>query len=129
MTRKELNQYFWLNVEVADLEERLEELECKATKTTQTISAVPGAGGISDKTAIGAQMAEIRTMIEDRKTRAENKKNEILAYINGVDDCIMRMILTYRFIDRNSWNKVADRIGIGHRGDTVRKAFVRWTKQ
>ena len=52
--------------------------------------------------------------------------NQVEEFIASVDDSRMRRIITLRFIDNLSWNKVADRIGGNNTEDSVKKAFYRF---
>ena len=47
-------------------------------------------------------------------------------FIASVQDSRIRRIINLRFIEKLSWNKVADRIGGGNTEDSVRKAFDRY---
>lgn len=55
--------------------------------------------------------------------------NQVEEFIAGVDDSRIRRIITLRFIDNLSWNKVADRIGGNNTEDSVRKAFTRFMEK
>lgn len=50
--------------------------------------------------------------------------NEVLDFIDSIEDSHMRMIITYRIIENYSWSQVADAMGGGNTDDSVRKAFV-----
>ena len=55
--------------------------------------------------------------------------NQVEEFIASVKDSRMRRIITLRFIDNLSWNKVADRIGGGNTEDGIRMSFERFMKK
>ena len=55
--------------------------------------------------------------------------NQVEEFIAGVEDSRIRRIITLRFIENLSWNKVADRIGGGNTEDSVKKMFYRFMEK
>lgn len=52
--------------------------------------------------------------------------NNVMDFIESVEDSRIRMIITYRIIENYSWMQVADAMGGGNTEDSVRKAFDRF---
>lgn len=52
--------------------------------------------------------------------------NDVLDFIESVEDSHMRLIITYRIIENYSWGQVADAMGGGNTEDGVRMAFKRF---
>lgn len=124
METKELSQYYYLKKEIADIEGRIMRLEARASSTVQTASGMPGGGGgYADKTSLGADIAELRTLLLDRRAKAERERIRLEKYIASVQDSRMRLILTYRFVDLRSWQAIACRLG--STAESVKKAFYR----
>lgn len=76
--------------------------------------------------------SKINTEIRKLESRYENLlhvTNDVLDFIESIDDSHMRMIITYRIIENYSWGKVADAMGGGNTEDSVRKAFVRFIEK
>ena len=126
MTKKELSNLFYLNIEIEREEERLKQLEEAATNTAVKISGLPHASGISDKTAIAAEIADTRNIIEHKNKEAIIEYNRIMRYIAGIDDSLIRQIITLRYVDGKSWTSVATQIGGDNTPDSVRKALDRF---
>ena len=126
MTKKELSQLYWLNREIEQDQLRLAELEAAATSITPTISGLPHIAGISDKTALAAEIADCRNIVEAKHKQCIAEYNRLIRYINSVDDSLMRQILTLRCINGLSWLQVAMHIGGGNTEDSVRMAFNRF---
>lgn len=129
MTIKELSQLYHLNREIEQEKFRLRELEAAATDTSAKISGLPHVGGLSDKTAIAAQIADSKAIIEAKIALSVVEYNRLNRYINSVEDSLTRQILTLRFVDGLSWEQVAASIGSGVTKDSVKKVCYRYIKR
>lgn len=69
--------------------------------------------------------AEIRKL-ESRYENLLHVTNDVLDFIESIDDSHMRMIITYRIIENYSWGQVADAMGGWNTEDSVKKAFYRF---
>ncbi len=129
MTIKELSQLYYLSREIEIEKSKLEKLEEVATKITQVISPVPGGGGISDKTATAAAIADCELIIESKKQQARAEYNRLVRYIASIDDSFIRSIIKYRFIDLMSWIQIANKMGGNNTADSVRMALKRFLRK
>lgn len=111
MTKKELSQLYHLNREIEQDKLRLGELEDAATNTAVKITGLPQMVGIADKTALAAEIADIRNIIAAKFQLAMAEFNRLNRYIASVEDSQMRQILTLRYISGLSWRKVAFSMG------------------
>ncbi len=87
--------------------------------------------GLTNKSARCLNSA-IDTEIQKLESRYEKLlevTNDVMDFIESIEDSRMRMIVTYRFIENYSWGKVADAIGGGNTEDCVRKAFNRFMEK
>lgn len=128
MTLQELSQLYYLNREIEHEKKRLKELEAAATDTAAKITGLPHVGGIADKTAIAAQIAECRVILEARIAQSMVEYNRLMRYIDSIPDPLTRQIFTLRFVNGLNWNQVALHVGGGNTGDGVRmhvKRFLR----
>lgn len=129
MTIKELSQLYHLNREIEQEKSRLRELEAAATDTSVKISGLPHVGGLSDKTAIAAQIADSKAIIEAKIALSVVEYNRLNRYINSVEDSLTRQILSLRFVNGLSWNQVAMSVGGGNTEDSVKKICYRFVKR
>ena len=125
MTKRELSQLYWLNREIEANQRRLAELEAAATSSTARITGLPRLSGVTDKTAIAAEIADVRRLLQDQTDRAVAEYHRLIRYITGVQDSLMRQILSLRYINGLSWVQIAHSIG-GNTEDSVRKAHDRF---
>ena len=86
-------------------------------------------GGISDKTAIAAQIADCRGVVEAKIQRSMVEYNRLNRYIANVPDSLTRQIMALRFVNGMSWNQVAMRVGGGNTADGVRMLVNRYLKK
>ncbi len=128
MTKRELSQLYYLNREIDRECARLAQLEAAATSTTSTISGLPHAGTISDKTAIAAAIADSRQVIQNTQRLAVVEYNRLMRYIADIDDSFIRQIIRARYVDGKSWQAVAEVIGGNNTADSVRMAHNRYLK-
>lgn len=126
MTKRELSQLYYLNREITQERERLAQLEAAATSTASAISGLPHAGTISDKTALAAAIADSRAIIEAKQRTAVAEYNRLMRYIAGVNDSVIRQILSARYVDGLSWQAVANKVGGNNTADSVRMAINRF---
>ena len=127
MTIKELSQVRYITKEIESDRRRLTELETKANNTVSSLSAVPGGGSVSDKVGLYAsEIADLKAVIQANETRCLKEKARLMRIINEAPDSQLREILKLRFIDCNTWNVVADKIGGNNTDNSVRKKAIRY---
>ncbi len=112
MTKKELSQLYYLKKEIRQQQKRLQELETAATSCTAKITGMPHGMGINDKISkYAAQIADLKGLLDLNLKKCFYELNRINRFIESVEDSEMRMILTLRYIQNLSWQKVAFAIG------------------
>jgi hypothetical protein len=130
MTKKELSQLYYLNREIEELRRRLDELEALATSSTQKITGLPSGGGISDMVGkFGTDIVELKELLDARIKKSIDELKRLDAYIQGLDDVEMRMILSLRYINGLGWEQVAASISSCLSGESVRKAHERFLEK
>ncbi|MEG0944384.1 MAG: hypothetical protein RSD74_02090 [Angelakisella sp.] len=126
MKSKDLSRLFYLNREIEEDSQRLSELEAYAMGTSSGITGLPHIGGISNKTAIAAEIADAKSIIEKKREISIAEYNRINRYIASIDDALVRQIVTLRFVNGLSWVQVALHIGGDNTPDSVRMALRRY---
>lgn len=130
MTKQELSQLYYLNREIEQLQNRIEELESKATACTKVITGMPATPGVVDK--IGqytAEIADLKSLLDLNIKKCFYELNRLNRYIQNVEDSEMRMILSLRYINGLCWEQVAASISVYASGESVRKAHDRFLKK
>ena len=140
VTKEVLSQYSDLQEEVKEVRLKIERLEKDISKIEDgemVIDSVSGGNGGKQHFKIEGipfpEYSRKKTLLYARKATLQlleddllEKTNEIEEFIASVEDSRMRRIITLRFTDNLSWNKVADRIGGNYTEDSVKKAFYRF---
>ena len=124
MTMKELSQLHWLNLEIDRDKQHLAELEARATSPGgPNMSGMPGGGGAGSSVESDAiAIIELKEQIRGKLARAMAERDRITAYLDGVEDAQLRLIMHLRFVDGLSWAQV----GAGYTGDACRMACKRY---
>ena len=128
MTIRELSQLRWLNQEIERNKRRLAELDAAAKDTSSKITGIPHAQGISDKTAIAAEIADMRTILQAQMVAAVKEYSKLNRYIAGVDDSLVRQILSLRYIEGLTWREVAENMGPNTEG-SIKMAVLRYLQK
>ncbi len=127
MTLRELSQLYWLNREIENERERLQQLEGRA----YAVGAAP-ADGMPRTSEVGRKteryavaIASIQQTIESNLIRCQEERAKLEQYIAGIDDSLTREIYRLRFISGLPWAQVAASIGGGNTAESVKKACYR----
>ncbi len=133
----------------ADLQAEIEDLQRRIRKTESQIERIQAGGTVLDSvkgTRKDGTIGNIRIegfpviCLDEKLDRLYRYKNqlrhsekcamelvsEIEKYINSIEDCRMRRIIRYRFIDKLSWNAVADKMGGNNTEDGMRMVVSRF---
>lgn len=129
MTRKELSQLYYLQKEIRSDEQRLIDLEAAATNITANLGGMPSGGRLSDKTAIAAEIADLKTIVQAKREMCVACYNQIMRYIASIDDSLIRQIITLRNLDMLTWRQIAQKIGGGNTEDGLRMAYKRFVEK
>ena len=112
MTKKELSQLYYLKKEIKEQQRRLAELEAVAINCSTKITGLPTGTGISDKIGnYAAQIADLKALLDLNLKKCFYELNRIDRFIQSVEDSQIRIILTLRYIQGLSWQKIAYAIG------------------
>lgn len=129
MTKKELSRYYYLEKEIIKDRADLAILQSRVTHITQNFSDMPKEQQKSNKEdEIIAEMVERDELLHKKLVRAEKERNNILRYINTIDDALIRLIIQYRYLNLLTWTKVAYFVGGGNTADSVRMLSDRYIR-
>lgn len=71
---------------------------------------------------------QIEKTISNRQARCVEQRSRLEAYIDTVDDDLIRTAMSYRFVSGFSWNEVAAAMGGKNRGESVKQAVSRYIR-
>lgn len=109
-----LSRYYYLSLKVESLEEELKYLEILATGTQGCSFDEPR---VQKTPSLKAPFLKYIDKIDKKRNQINEKieellrvKDEIQCAISTVDDPIMELVLTYRYINCLDWNEVAKKM-------------------
>ena len=129
MTLNELSQLYWLNREIEMDQERLAELEQKATSVSSpNLSGVPGGSNHFDNKIqrYVADIVDLQMIILAKQQQCIHERNRLERYIATIPDSLTRQVFTLRFINGLPWRQVAAHIGGNNTEDSVKKTCYRY---
>ena len=133
MNLHELSQLYYLRKEIKNDEARLLDLETAAAACTANYggsTGSPTAGSHSDRTGdYAAAIADIRDIIAEKRLNCLQEQLRLEKYIAGVEDSVVRLAMTCRFVSGLSWQKVARRMGGNNTADSCRMLVKRYLKR
>lgn len=107
-----LAQLTALKREVDLLSQRIAELELAAQGGVGRITGMPRAYRQWDRTGeCAVQIAALWDRLEARRARCMALLGALYAFIDDIDDSLLRQIFTFRYIDGDTWQRVAFRVG------------------
>lgn len=142
MDKETLRQYRALLQESRDLERRIRIVSMQLKKMDGSVVSDTVTKGKRGKKSLGTvrvegfpdreyqrkrmQLSRYHRQMEAAKEKLDTMIVEADAFICGVQDSYIRQILRYRYLDGNSWDKVAMRMGGGNTADGCRMAAERF---
>lgn len=120
VTLRELSQLRNLQREIRLDTDRLNRLD---------VTLYPSARLNRERAELLPYAAEIREVISAKRERCIRERLRLERYIASVDDSLVRMAMTLRFLDGMHWCAVAMRIGGGNTEDSVKKMVYRYIEK
>lgn len=131
MTRKDLEQVYYLNNELKMWQRRLADLQADIALSPKVLDGMPYSktNAVSSPTEIKAiRIAELSNIIEGKISEIQVTLMDIEAFIVTIEDSLIRQIVEYRCCKLMKWQQIADRIGEGYTEEAVRQSYHRFVK-
>ena len=126
MLKQDLKNLRYLEKEIKRLEERIEELESAVQKLTSKNDGMPRGGSLD---LMKEELIDQKTVLEHKRWELVLLKAETERTLNELDDSLLRLILTKRYIDGKTWAAVAIEIGGGNTEESVKMMEYRFFKK
>lgn len=81
---------------------KLQRLEAAATRVTSSLTGMPGGGG-GDKESLLVKLADMRDRVETARYAAEQREEEVSAFLDRLPSSLHRMIMKLRYCDCLEW--------------------------
>ena len=126
MLKQDLKNLRYLEKEIKRLEERIEELESAVQKLTSKNDGMPRGGSLD---LMKEELIDQKTVLEHKRWELVLLKAETERTLNELNDSLLRLILSKRYIDGKSWAAVAIEIGGGNTEESVKMMEYRFFKK
>lgn len=144
MTVKEMSQLHYLNKEIEQLKKQKSDLEYVLNDMSFTMAGVQGSdanfpyvlhnikvagiatGDRNKWLQRKAELEDIKSLIELNGIKLTFEYNRLNRYIQECEDSLIRQVLSLRYINGLSWEQVADSIGGGNTGNSVKMIAYRY---
>ena len=135
MTRQKLKQIRHLKREIELLEEQILNLEAGIVTDkvrgslshhpwTETSFKITG----FDREELGQKMERLKKKMQRRVDDLLELRTEILEFVEGIDDSLLRQVIILRHVNGLSWEQVAKEVGGGNTAESVRQMHSRFFK-
>lgn len=131
MDVQKLKKLYYISKEIEMWEDAQKRVKDISLIPSMVITGMPyQKGKTSDKVGnMAVSLADFDTKITELKIARVKEYNDLLDYINSIEDSYIRQILYYRHVACMNWMQVARAIGGNNTSDGVRKAHDRFLKQ
>ena len=128
MTKKELEQIYYITREINMWQRELDSLKTKSKVSSPVLTGMPeGKGTTGDRVGNSAtRIAYLEQKIKDKKAELEILRTNVIEYIMSIDDSLTRQIVKLRCIDLKTWTKIAIAVGGYNTADSVRMIYNRY---
>lgn len=131
MTVDELSQLCYLNREIEFDQERLRELERKASApATPQMTGMPRThDNASLIERYAAEIVDLQAIIAAKQIQCIHERARLERYIADIEDSELRWIFKLRFVNGLPWTQVAASMGEGFAMEAVKKRCYRYLRR
>lgn len=107
MNKRQLSRYYYLTLEIKDLEDRIKEVSSTIVGSAK-LTGMPHGSGKSDPVNDKVELLiRLKNKLESRKNKSLKELEKIEDYISEIEDIEIRIIFTKRYIQFKRWDEIA----------------------
>lgn len=107
MTKKELSKYYYLSIEIKELEVQIKEL-MNSLVGSPKLTGMPHGSGVGNPVEQKAVLiVNLKNKLEKRKAKSLNELTKIELYIDSIEKTEVRMIFKKRYVQFKRWEDIA----------------------
>ena len=130
MDKKTLYRLFFLPKQISQKRREIQRIEERLTAMSPNLSGMPHGGGAHDKLGEGVpELVDKKNELQEMIRGYEAERDQIEAWIDGIDDLQIQLLMSLRFKEKMSWNQVADEAGGINTEDSCRKMIDRYLEK
>lgn len=107
MTKKDLQRFRKLQIELESIDEQIKRLDAKIKKATSSFGMSPRGGKSADNEDRIIKMIKLKEDYEIRGGKIIAEQMEIEKGLDNLSDPVEKAVLRYRYIDNMDWEDVA----------------------
>ncbi len=116
MKKHELSRYYYLKLEIKQLEDRIKEIESTVVGSSKITGMPHKKNTKSDPVERTVQLiSKLKNKLENQKIKATEELIKIEDLISSINDAEARLILTKRYIELQKWEKISLEMGMTER--------------
>ena len=130
MDKKTLYRLFYLPKQIEQKKREIQRIQERLESMSPNLSGMPHGGGVHDKLGEGVpELVDKKRELEEMIRGYQEEEDRINAWIDGIEDIQIQLLLSLRFREKMSWNKVADEAGGINSEDSCRKMIDRFLEK
>ncbi len=130
MDKKTLYRLFYIPKQIEQKRREIQRIQERLESMSPNLSGMPHGGGVHDKIGDGVvELVSKKEELEELIRGYYSEEDRISAWIDQVNDIQINLILSLRFKEKLSWNKIADEIGGNNTEDSVRMMVNRYLEK
>lgn len=106
MTEKELSKYYYLTMEIKDIEERIAKFG-NGVGSKEFDNEISGTG---KRESIQEKYMELKSLYIEKRIDALEEYLKIEKYISDVEDPEIRLVMRLRFMDLKDWDEIGEKV-------------------
>lgn len=107
MTKKELSKYYYLSIEIKELEVQIKEL-MNSLIGSPKLTGMPHGFGVGNPVEQKAVLiVNLKNKLEKRRAKSLNELTKIELYIDSIEKTEVRMIFKKRYVQFKRWEDIA----------------------
>ena len=117
MNKAKLSKYYFLTIEIKDLEERIATIQSTLIGASK-ITGMPHSTKNGNKSHVEKNaelLVTLKNKLERRKAKALKKMIEIEDFLISIEDVEIRMIFNKRYLELKKWEDIGREMGISER--------------
>ena len=113
MVRGELNELYWLNKEITDLQNRIQELDETCGVSSSKMGDGIHSGNVSNPVEqVALKKMELQKKLANTMVNILEEKDKIERFVETIPDSQIRTIIRLRNIDLMTWEQIGEFLGL-----------------
>lgn len=115
MNKEELSRYYYLSLEIEELKKRIDTLRETAVSSSQITGMPKNKSKENTEENKRIRILALAEKMAKKVSEATEEMLKIEEYISTLEDTELKLILTKRYLESKSWDKVADELHMSER--------------